>query len=578
LAPKEQRYDAVIVGAGGAGLFAALELGRAGAKAAVVSKLYAVRSHTGAAQGGICAALGNREPDEPLWHMFDTVKGGDYLVDQDAAEIMCDEAPGVVFDLEHMGVPFNRTAGGKIDQRPFGGHTRNFGEAPVRRACYAADRTGAMILHTLYQQCLKAGVEFYDEFIVTDLAFAGESLAGVVAYDVRAGELHAFRAPAVALATGGWGRVFRVTSNAHANTGDGAALALRAGIPLQDMECYQFHPTGLRGLGILVSEAARGEGGILRNDAGERFMERYAPRLLDLAPRDMVSRAIYQEVHAGRGIGGADYVGLDLTHLGAEVLDTKIPEITDFARVYLGVEPKEEMIPVAPTAHYAMGGVPTTVDGEVTRDERATVVAGLYAAGEVACVSVHGANRLGTNSLLDLLVFGRRAGRAMAEFVRGGEGPAWPTEAPEARREKIARWRDTAGGAAVTELRADMQEAMEAGVSVYRTAESTAAARGKMEELLTAYGDVGVGDAAAAFNTELVEALEVGNLLALAYVTAASAYRRTESRGAHSREDYPERDDANWLNHTLCYLRDGELEFRAKPVTITRFEPKPREY
>jgi succinate dehydrogenase / fumarate reductase flavoprotein subunit len=574
----EKQYDAVIIGAGGAGLFAALELGRAGAKAAVISKLYPVRSHTGAAQGGICAALGNREPDKAEWHMFDTVKGGDYLVDQDAAEIMCEEAPGIVFDLEHMGVPFNRTDDGKIDQRPFGGHTRNFGEAPVRRACYAADRTGAMILHTLYQQCLKAGVEFRDELFVTDLLFDGERAAGVVAYEQRGGALRVFGAKAVALATGGWGRIFRVTSNAHANTGDGAALALRAGLPLQDMEFYQFHPTGLHGIGILVSEAARGEGGILRNGAGERFMEKYAPRLLDLAPRDMVSRAVYREIKAGRGIDGADYVGLDLTHLGADVLDEKIPEITDFARVYLGVEPKEEMIPVAPTAHYAMGGVPATVDGEVTRDERGTVAPGLYAAGEVACVSVHGANRLGTNSLLDILVFGRRMGRAMAAFAAKNDPPDIAPDAVGRTRESIARLREGAGDHAAAQLRDGMQAAMDEGVSVFRTAESTAEAAAKIEELLAKYEKVRVKDESGTFNTELTEALELGNLLALARVTAAAAGRRAESRGAHSREDFPERDDERWLSHSLCYLREEGLEFKSKPVTITRFEPKPRTY
>jgi succinate dehydrogenase / fumarate reductase flavoprotein subunit len=410
-------HDALIVGAGGAGLWAALELAKAGVDAAVLTKLYPTRSHTGAAQGGVCAALGNQEEDHWEWHMFDTIKGGDYLVDQDAAEILAREAIETVIELEHMGLPFNRTPDGRIDQRRFGGHTRNFGEAAVRRACFAADRTGHMILQTLYQQCIKWGVRFYDEYHVIDLLTDGGELdaggraAGVVAYRIGDGEIHTLRSKAVLLATGGFGRMYRITSNAWSLTGDGVALAYRHGVPMQDMEFYQFHPTGIVGIGILLSEAARGEGGTLLNDAGERFMERYAPTLMELAPRDMVSRAMYQEIREGRGIGGKDYVFLDVRHLGAKVIEEKLPDITDFARVYQGVEPINEPVPVQPTAHYAMGGIPTDVLTRVTRDEHNTVVPGLYAAGETACVSVHGANRLGTNSLVDLLVFGRRAGR-----------------------------------------------------------------------------------------------------------------------------------------------------------------------
>ncbi len=424
-------HDALVIGAGGAGLWAALELARAGVSTGVLTKLYPTRSHTGAAQGGVCAALGNQEEDHWEWHMFDTVKGGDYLVDQDAAEVLAHEAIETVIELEHMGLPFNRTPDGKIDQRRFGGHTRNFGEGPVKRACFAADRTGHMILQTLYQNCIKAGVRFYDEYHVVDLVFEGGDggdggrVAGAVAYRIADGEVHTFGAKAVLLATGGNGRMFSITSNAHSLTGDGMALVYRHGIPLEDMEFYQFHPTGIYGIGILLSEAARGEGGTLLNSDGERFMSRYAPKAMELAPRDMVSRAIYLEIRDGRGIGPKkDYVYLDVRHLGRAVIEEKLPDITEFARVYLGVEPLTEPVPIQPTAHYAMGGIPTDLRTRVVRDEVNTPVEGLYAAGEAACVSVHGANRLGTNSLVDLLVFGRRAGREMAAYCRSAGVPA----------------------------------------------------------------------------------------------------------------------------------------------------------
>ncbi|HSH21947.1 MAG TPA: FAD-dependent oxidoreductase, partial [Candidatus Caenarcaniphilales bacterium] len=421
--PPIHEFPAVIVGAGGAGLWAALELARQGVKTAVLTKLYPTRSHTGAAQGGICAALGNHEEDHWEWHMYDTVKGGDYLVDQDAAEILAREAIETVIQLEHMGLPFNRTPDGRIDQRRFGGHTRNYGEAPVRRACFAADRTGHMILQTLYQQCIKHGVQFFDEYHVVDLLIDGGITRGVVAYRIADGELHVFRSAAVLLATGGFGRMFKITSNAHALTGDGVALAYRRGVPVQDMEFFQFHPTGIVGIGILLSEAARGEGGYLRNDHGERFMERYAPNLMELAPRDVISRAMYLEVRDGRGIGGEDFLHLDLTHLGRDVIEAKLPDITEFSRVYQGVEPITQPVPVTPTAHYAMGGVPTNTEARVVVDPYKTVLRGLYAAGECACVSVHGANRLGTNSLIDILVFGRRAGLSMAADVSADELP-----------------------------------------------------------------------------------------------------------------------------------------------------------
>jgi succinate dehydrogenase / fumarate reductase flavoprotein subunit len=580
-------HDALIVGAGGAGLWAALELARAGVDAAVLTKLYPTRSHTGAAQGGVCAALGNLEEDHWEWHMFDTVKGGDYLVDQDAAEVLAREAIETVIELEHMGLPFNRTPDGRIDQRRFGGHTRNFGEAPVRRSCYAADRTGHMILQTLYQQCIKLGVRFYDEYHVVDLLFEGGDggdggrAAGVVAYRIADGELHTFRAKAVMLATGGFGRMYRVTSNAWSLTGDGVALVYRHGIPVEDMEFYQFHPTGIYKLGILLSEAARGEGGVLLNDAGERFMERYAPTLKDLAPRDLVSRAIYQEIRAGRGIGGRDYVYLDVRHLGREVIEAKLPDITEFARIYLGVEPLREPVPIQPTAHYAMGGIPTDLDARVVRDDQGTVVPGLYAAGECACVSVHGANRLGTNSLVDLLVFGRRAGRRMARDVRGVDLPDLPDDAAEPVRAELAALLDgpPAGAAeSAPALRRELADVMMDNVGVFRDEALLTAAVAKIRELRERYRCVRVSDRSKVFNTELLEARELGYLLDCAETTAVAALTRTESRGAHFREDYPERDDARWLVHSLAYRGPGGPIMRTKPVTITRFTPKPRTY
>jgi succinate dehydrogenase / fumarate reductase flavoprotein subunit len=578
-------FDALVVGAGGAGLWAALELAREGVNTAVLTKLYPTRSHTGTAQGGVCAALGNLEEDHWEWHMFDTVKGGDYLVDQDAAEVLAREAIETVIELEHMGLPFNRTPEGKIDQRRFGGHTRNYGEAPVRRACYAADRTGHMILQTLYQQCIKHGVKFFDEYQVVDLLFEGGEpakggrAAGVVAFHIADGQLHTFRAKAVLLATGGFGRMFRITSNAHSLTGDGVALCYRHGIPIEDMEFYQFHPTGIVGIGILLSEAARGEGGTLLNDLGERFMERYAPKLMELAPRDMVSRAMYQEIRAGRGIGGKDYLFLDVRHLGRKVIEEKLPDITDFARIYQGVEPLKEPVPVQPTAHYAMGGIPTNVSSEVVRDEKNTVVPGLFAAGECACVSVHGGNRLGTNSLVDLLVFGRRAGRQMARYVGGVERPRPIADAIEPVRAELEaiRTRVTSDEHAAV-IRKELADVMMDNVGVYRDAKLLTVANAKVAELKERFGRLSITDCGPSFNTELLEAQELGYLLDLAEVTAAAALARTESRGAHSREDYPERDDKKWLKHSLAYIGPKGPKFGYKPVSITRFEPKPRTY
>ncbi|MBI3750819.1 MAG: succinate dehydrogenase flavoprotein subunit [Chloroflexi bacterium] len=577
-------HDALIVGAGGAGLWAALELAKAGVDAAVLTKLYPTRSHTGAAQGGVCAALGNQEEDHWEWHMYDTVKGGDYLVDQDAAEILAREAIETVIELEHMGLPFNRTPDGKIDQRKFGGHTRNYGEGPVKRACYAADRTGHMILQTLYQQCIKAGVTFYDEYHVVDLLHEGPDLgdggraAGVVAYRIGDGQIVTLRSKAVLLATGGFGRMFRITSNAWSLTGDGVSLAYRHGIPMQDMEFYQFHPTGIYGIGILLSEAARGEGGILLNGKGERFMERYAPTMVDLAPRDIVSRAMYLEIRDGNGVDGKDYLFLDVHHLPREVIEEKLPDITDFARVYLGVEPLKEPVPIQPTAHYAMGGIPTDLETRVTRDPAGTVVPGLYAAGECACVSVHGANRLGTNSLVDLLVFGRRAGRRMVEDLKGGTMPDVAVDAADAVTVEIEGLRTSRPGEKAARLKKELADVMFDNVGVYREASLLSAAQAKVIELRSRYERVSVADKGRIYNTDLLEARELGYLLDCAETTVAAALARKESRGAHAREDYPNRDDVDWLKHSLAYRAADRPLLRYKPVTITTMQPKPRVY
>jgi succinate dehydrogenase / fumarate reductase, flavoprotein subunit len=579
---QTHQYDVVIVGAGGAGMRAALESGQR-ARTAVLTKLYPTRSHTGAAQGGMCAALANVEDDNWEWHTFDTVKGGDYLVDQDAAEVMCREAIDAVLGLEKMGLPFNRTPDGRIDQRRFGGHTRNHGEAAVRRSCFAADRTGHMILQTLYQQCIKHGIQFFNEFYVLDLVLVGGRSAGVVAYELATGEVHVFGAKAVIFATGGFGKVFRTTSNAHTLTGDGMGIVWRRGLPLEDMEFYQFHPTGLAGLGVLLSEAARGEGGILRNDDGERFMERYAPTIKDLAPRDMVARAMANEVREGRGCGpDGSYVHLDLTHLEPAHIDAKLPDITEFARTYLGVEPYTEPVPVYPTAHYAMGGIPTTVTAEVLSDNL-TVVPGLYAAGEVACVSVHGANRLGTNSLLDINVFGRRAGIAAAEYaakVGHVDLPASPEADVVAM---LSALRDGDGSERVAHVRAEMQTTMDVNAQVYRTEASLKQALSDLSGLKARYARVTVQDKGRRYNTDLLEAVELGFLLDLAEVLVVSALARAESRGGHFREDYPTRDDVNFMRHTMAYRTvsstgDPEIRLDYKPVTMTRYKPMERKY
>jgi succinate dehydrogenase / fumarate reductase flavoprotein subunit len=578
---QHHKYDVVIVGAGGAGMRAALEAGQR-TRTAVLTKLYPTRSHTGAAQGGMCAALANVEEDNWEWHTFDTVKGGDYLVDQDAAEVMAREAIDAVLDLEKMGLPFNRTDDGRIDQRRFGGHTRNHGEAAVRRSCFAADRTGHMILQTLYQQCIKHDVEFYNEFYVLDLLLTDGRPSGVVSYELATGEIHVFNAKSVILATGGYGKVFRTTSNAHTLTGDGMGIVYRRGLPLEDMEFFQFHPTGLAGLGVLLSEAARGEGGVLRNSENERFMERYAPVMKDLASRDVVARAMSNEVREGRG-GGPEkaYVYLDLTHLPREQIDAKLPDITEFARTYLGVEPYTEMIPVFPTAHYAMGGVPTNIKGEVLRDNH-TVVPGLYAAGEVACVSVHGANRLGTNSLLDINVFGRRAGLYAAEYATTSEYLDLP-ETPESWVvEMLESMRSATGSERVSTIRSELQATMDLNAQVFRTEGSLKQALSDIEGLKARYVNVSVQDKGRRFNTDLLEAIELGFLIDLAEVLVVSALARQESRGGHFREDHPTRDDVNFMRHTMAYREvDGNahrIRLDYKPVIETRYKPMERKY
>ncbi|GAA1103198.1 MULTISPECIES: succinate dehydrogenase flavoprotein subunit [Nesterenkonia] len=591
------KYDVVIVGAGGAGMRAAIESGQR-AHTAVLTKLYPTRSHTGAAQGGMCAALANVEEDNWEWHTFDTVKGGDYLVDQDAAEVMAKEAIDAVLDLEKMGLPFNRTPEGKIDQRRFGGHTRDHGKAAVRRACYAADRTGHMILQTLYQNCVKHNVEFYNEYYVLDLLTVDEEVtredgttymqkktAGVVSYDLANGEIHVFQAKSVVFATGGLGKIFKTTSNAHTLTADGMALAYRAGIPLEDMEFVQFHPTGLAGLGILLSEAARGEGGILRNSEGERFMERYAPTIKDLAPRDIVARSMANEVREGRGAGpNKDYVLLDLTHLEPAHIDAKLPDITEFARTYLGVEPYTEPVPVFPTCHYAMGGVPTTVKSEVLQDND-TIVPGLFAAGEVACVSVHGSNRLGTNSLLDINVFGKRAGLAAAEYAATAEFVDIPENPTAFTENQLNAMRASTGGERTATLRAELQETMDANMQVFRSEETIKEALAVIADLRKRYKNVQIQDKGKRFNLDLLEAVELGFLLDMAEVMTVAALHRKESRGGHYREDFPERDDENFMLHSMMYLdpessTDGTNGIRAdtKPVVFTRYEPMERKY
>ncbi|GAA3946542.1 succinate dehydrogenase flavoprotein subunit [Pseudoclavibacter caeni] len=582
-------YDVVIVGAGGAGMRAAIEAAPH-AHTAVISKLYPTRSHTGAAQGGMAAALSNLEEDSWEWHTYDTVKGGDFLADQDAVEILTKEAIDAVIDLENMGLPFNRTEDGHIAQRRFGGHTREHGKAPVRRSCYAADRTGHMILQTLYQNCVKHKVEFFNEYYALDLVMTdvdGEQRpSGVVAYELATGEIHVFHAKSIVFATGGFGKMFKTTSNAHTLTGDGVGIIWRKGLPLEDIEFFQFHPTGLAGLGILLTEGARGEGAILRNCNGERFMERYAPTIKDLAPRDIVARSIVQEVQEGRGAGpNKDYVYLDCTHLGAEVLETKLPDITEFARTYLGVDPVTQPVPVYPTAHYAMGGIPTNNNAEVLRNAKDTVP-GLYAAGECACVSVHGANRLGTNSLLDINVFGKRAGRQAVKYARTSEFVPLPEAPEQGVIDMLEHVRNNTGSESIAQIRKELQETMDTNAQVFRTEETLQQAAKDVRALRLRYKHASIHDHGHRFNTDLLEAVELGFLLDLAEVLITAARNRKESRGGHMRDDYPKRDDAKYLKHTMAYLTGDPMSgdpgdhitLGWKPVVITRYEPKERKY
>lgn len=594
----DHQFDVVVVGGGGAGLMAGLYASR-GAKTAVISKLYPPRSHTGAAQGGISAAFGNVEEDRPEWHTYDTVKGSDYLGDQDAIEFMCEEAVQAVLELEHMGLPFDRTPDGRILQRNFGGHTNNETGTPVRRACHAADRTGHMILQTLYQQCIKNKVNFFDEFHVLDLLVVNGRTAGVVAMQLSTGELHTFHAKSVIFATGGHGRIFQVTSNAYAYTGDGAAVVMRRGIPLEDMEFFQFHPTGIYKLGILITEGVRGEGGVLINGKGERFMPKYAPKVKDLASRDVVSRAIYTEIREGRGVDGKNCVYLDVRpesvmkyaamdgrtnrdgspiKVTAEELLAKLPDIVDFNRVYLGIDPMTQMMPIQPTAHYTMGGIPTNKYGEVVVDAKNTVFPGLYAAGECACVSVHGANRLGTNSLLDLVVFGKYAGIRAAEYANHTSFATLPADPSKDARAQLDALRNNPGGENAFDITNELKEAMFSGVGIYRNEKDMRDAIVKVRTLRERFKRVRVTDTGEIFNTELIGAWELGNMLEIAEVVAQSAVNRTESRGGHSREDYPKRDDVNWMKHTLAWWRDGKVEIDYKPVVITKYQPKERVY
>ncbi len=573
-------HDAVIVGAGLAGLFAALEVKKAGFDVAVLTKVFPTRSHSGAAQGGIAAALANLEEDHIEWHFYDTVKGSDFLGDQDAIELMVREAPLIIYEYEHMGVPFSRTPEGKIMQRYFGGHVKDFGRGkPVLRACMAADRTGHVLLHTLWEQCVKQGVRFYSEYYVLSLIIDEGNCLGVVAWDLINGGVHVFHAKATCFATGGYGRAFKITTNSHANTADGVAMVLEAGLPLEDMEFVQFHPTGIAKQGILISEAARGEGGYLINDKGERFMERYAPDKMELAPRDIISRSIWTEFIEGRGIGGERYVHLDLRHLGAEKIKERLPQIRELAMKFAGVDPIEEPIPIQPTAHYSMGGIPTDVNCRVLGDGKEQWVRGFWAAGECACVSVHGANRLGTNSLLDASVHGKRAGKDMVEYLKVVECfEPLPMDCAKKAVDRVNWVLNADGPERPSELREILQDNMYELCGVFRNEKDLTKMYDIIKDLQKRYQNIHIEDKSKVFNTHLMEALELGHLLEVAEVIVAGALNRTECRGAHWRTDCPGRDDENWLKHTLAWKTEDGVKFDYKPVVITRFVPEERKY
>jgi succinate dehydrogenase / fumarate reductase, flavoprotein subunit len=582
-----RRFDAVIVGAGGSGMRCSLQLANAGLNVAVLSKVFPTRSHTVAAQGGIGASLGNMTEDNWLWHMFDTVKGSDYLGDQDAIEFMCREAPKVVYELEHFGMPFDRNPDGTIYQRPFGGHSANFGEKPVPRACAAADRTGHALLHTLYQRNVASRTQFFVEWMALDLIRNSDGdVVGVIALEMETGEPMIFESKVTVLATGGAGRIFDASTNAYINTGDGLGLVARAGIPLEDMEFWQFHPTGVAGAGVLITEGVRGEGGILLNSNGERFMERYAPTLKDLAPRDFVSRSMDQEIKEGRGCGPhKDHVLLKLDHLGAETIMKRLPSIREIAIKFANVDPIREPIPVVPTIHYQMGGIPTNYHGQVVvpKDGQPNaVVDGLYAIGECACVSVHGANRLGTNSLLDLIVFGRAAGNHIVEQGYRKQGHrSFPEAGGDATLARLAALDGRDKGERVQDVANGIRKAMQTHCGVFRTGTLLAEGVSKMDALAEQARHVAISDKSKVFNTARVEAMELENLVETARATVVSAAARTESRGAHARDDFPDRDDGQWLRHTLFYSDGSRLDYKPvnmKPLTVPTFEPKKRTF
>ncbi len=584
----KRQFDAVVVGAGGSGLRAALQLSEANLKVAVLSKVFPTRSHTVAAQGGVSASLGNEEPDNWHWHMYDTVKGSDYLGDQDAIEYMCRKAPEVVVELEHYGMPFDRLDNGKIYQRPFGGHTSNYGERAVKRACAAADRTGHAMLHTLYQRNVRAHTQFFVEWMALDLIRNSQGdVLGVIALEMETGEVMMFQAKSTLLATGGAGRIYSASTNAFINTGDGLGMAARAGIPLEDMEFWQFHPTGVAGAGVLITEGVRGEGGFLLNKNGERFMERYAPTVKDLASRDVVSRAMATEIKEGRGAGkDGEFILLKLDHLGADVIDKRLPGIREIAKKFANVDPVKDPIPVVPTCHYQMGGIPTNVQGQVLAANalgKEVIVKGLYAAGECACVSVHGANRLGTNSLLDLLVFGKSAGEQVVKDIAADVAslPDLPSDYADKTMARLARLDSSKDGESVNEVGSEMRRTMQLHCGVFRFPDGLADGVEKMLKVGERVKSTFIKDKSKVFNTARIEAIELDNLVEVAMATMISAHARTESRGAHDRSDHPDRDDVNWMKHTLWFKENNRLEYKPvqlKPMTVESFEPKARVY